>query len=61
MPLISTLGKQRQVDLCMLEASLDYRDNSRLARAIIQRNPISKKQNKIIFKQDEVGHKNSLV
>ena len=44
-PLIPALGKQRQVDLCEFEASLVYRASSRTARAI-QRNPVSKKQNK---------------
>jgi hypothetical protein len=47
-PLISALGRQRQVDLCEFKASLVYRMNSRTARAT-QRNPVSKnktKQNK---------------
>jgi hypothetical protein len=45
MPLIPALGRQRQVDLCELEASLVYRVSSRTASAI-QRNPVMKKQNK---------------
>jgi hypothetical protein len=48
MPLIPALGRQRQVDLCELEASLVYRVISRRASAI-QRNPVMKnktKQNK---------------
>ena len=45
-PLIPALGKQRQVDLCVFEASLVYRVSSRTARAA-QRNPVLKtKQNK---------------
>ena len=42
-PLIPTLERQRQVDLC--EASLGYKLSSRTARAT-QRKPVSKKQNK---------------
>jgi hypothetical protein len=46
-PLIPTLGRQRQVDLCELEASLVYRVSSRVARAT-HRNPVlkNKAQNK---------------
>jgi len=44
-PLIPTLGRQRQVNLCEFKASLIYRMNSRAARAT-QRNAVSKKQNK---------------
>jgi hypothetical protein len=44
MPLILTLGRQRQVDLCKLEASLVCRVSSRTARAT-QRNPVLKKPN----------------
>ena len=40
MPLISAL--QRQTDLCEFEANLVYRMSSRTARAIAQRNPVSK-------------------
>jgi hypothetical protein len=36
------LGRQRQVDLCELKASLVYRVSSRTARAT-QKNPVSKK------------------
>jgi hypothetical protein len=39
MPLITTLGRQRQADLCEFEASLFCRARSRTARAT-QRNPI---------------------
>ena len=45
MPLIPALRRQRQVDLCELEASLVYRVSSWTARAI-QRNPVSKNKNK---------------
>ena len=43
--LIPALRRQRQVDLCELEASLVYRVSSRTARAI-QRNPVLKKKTK---------------
>lgn len=39
MPFILALGKQREEDLC--EASLVDKVNSRTARAITQRNPVS--------------------
>ena len=41
-PLITELGRQRQVDLCEFETSLVYRARSRTARAVTQRNPVSK-------------------
>jgi hypothetical protein len=44
-PLIPELGRQRQVDLCVFEASLVYRVSSRTVRAT-QRNRISKDKNK---------------
>jgi hypothetical protein len=44
-PLIPIFGRQRQEDLCELEASLDYRVSSRIAKAT-QRNPVSKKKKK---------------
>ena len=37
---------RRQVDLCEFEASLIYRVHSKTARAVTQRNPVSKKQTK---------------
>ena len=40
-PLIPTLGRQRQIDLCEFAASLVYRVSSRTFRAI-QRNHVSK-------------------
>jgi hypothetical protein len=43
-PLIPALGRQRR-SISEFEASLVYRVSSRTARAI-QRNPVSKKQNK---------------
>ena len=39
MPLIPTLGRQRQMDLCEFKASLVYRVSFRTARAT-QRNPV---------------------
>jgi hypothetical protein len=41
MPLIQALGRQRQVNLCELEASLVYRASSKTARTVTQRNPIT--------------------
>ena len=41
MPLIPTLGRQRQADLSVFKASLVYRVSSRTARAT-QRNPIKR-------------------
>jgi kinesin family protein C1 len=41
--LIKGLGRQRQTDLCEIEASLGCRASSRTARAS-QRNPVSKKK-----------------
>jgi hypothetical protein len=37
MPFILALWRQRQVDLCELEASLVYRMSSRTARAIFKK------------------------
>ena len=37
--------RQRQVDICELEASLVYRVSSRIVKAT-QRNPVSKNKNK---------------
>ena len=45
-PLIPVLGRQRQVDLCDLEASLVYKASSRTARTITQRNSVSKQKQK---------------
>jgi hypothetical protein len=50
MPLISALGRQRQVDLCEFKASLVYRVSSRIARAT-QRNPDWKKKTKTKTKE----------
>jgi hypothetical protein len=44
-PLIPALRRQKQVDLCELEASLVYRFSSRTAKAT-QRNPVLKNKNK---------------
>ena len=46
-PLISALGRQKQVDLCEFEASLAYRVSSRTVRDT-QRNPVSKNKNEKI-------------
>ena len=48
MPLIPALGRQRQEDLCELEASLVYRANSRIGSKAKQRNPSPKNKT---FKQ----------
>ena len=47
MPLILALGRQRQVDLYEFKASLVYKVRTRSARAVTQRNPDLKIQNKI--------------
>ena len=39
MPLIPSLGRQRQANLCEFEASLVYRASSRVAKAT-QKNPV---------------------
>ena len=41
-PLLPALGRQRQEDLCELEASLVYKESSRTAR-VTQENPVSQK------------------
>jgi hypothetical protein len=46
MPLIPALGRQRQEDVCEFETSQVYKVNSRTARAITQRDPVSKQTNK---------------
>ena len=43
-PLIPTLRRQRQADLCKFKTSLVYRASSRTARAVTQRNPVLKKE-----------------
>ena len=45
-PLILALRRQRQANLCELEASLVYRVSSRTVRVVIQRNtlPLKKKR-----------------
>ena len=44
MPLIPALGKQKQADLCEFKTSLVYKENSRTASAVTQKNAVSKKQ-----------------
>ena len=44
-PLILALKRQRQVDLCEFEDSLDYMISSRIAR-VTQKNPVSNNNNK---------------
>ena len=44
MPLISVLGRQKQVYLCEFRASLVYRVSFRTARVITQRNSVLKNQ-----------------
>ena len=51
MTLIPVLGRKRQADLCEYKASLVCRAGSRTARAVTQRNPVLKSQNKT--KQNE--------
>jgi hypothetical protein len=44
MTLILVLRRQRQADLCEFEVSQVYKVSSRTARAITQRNPVSRNQ-----------------
>jgi hypothetical protein len=44
MPVVPALWRQRQVDLCELEASLVYQSTFRTAGAVTQRKPHLKKQ-----------------
>ena len=46
MPLIPALGKQRQVDLYEFKSSLVYKESSKTAWAVTQRNSVLKNQNK---------------
>ena len=46
MPLIPALGRQMQVDPCEFKANLDHRASFRTDKGP-QRNPVSKKQNKV--------------
>lgn len=43
-PLIPVLGRQRQGDVCGFGASLVYSVSPRTARAVMQREPVSKHQ-----------------
>jgi hypothetical protein len=43
-PSIPALWKQRQEDLCEFEASLVYKESSRTARTVTQRNPVLEKK-----------------
>ena len=43
--MILGLSGQRQAHLCEFEASLVYRASSRTARAVTERNPVSKQNN----------------
>ena len=45
-PFNPSTWEQRQGELCEFKASLVYKESSRLARAVTQRNPISKSKNK---------------
>ena len=42
MPFIPALERQRQAELCEIEASLVYKASSRITRAVAQRNPVFK-------------------
>jgi hypothetical protein len=53
MPLIPALGRKRQAD-AEFKASLVYKVSSRTARAI-QRNPVSKNQNKQTNKKTKIN------
>ena len=47
MSLMPALGRQRQVDLCEFHDSLVYRESSRMAMVVTQRNLVSKKNPQI--------------
>ena len=53
--LIPAVGRQKQADLCELEASLVYKANSRTARTVPQKSPVSK--NKQTNKKSEHAYK----
>ena len=59
MPLIPALRRQRHADLGEFEVSLVYRTSSRTARAVTQRNLVSKNKNKQtkMFHVSLRGHK----
>lgn len=46
MPLVPAFSRQRRADLCEFKASLVYKASSSTAKAVTQRNPISKNQGK---------------
>ena len=37
---VPALGRQKQINLCELKASLVYKASSRTARAVTQKNPV---------------------
>ena len=60
MPLIPALGRQRQADICELEASLVYRVRSKTPRTVTKRNPVLKqasKQQQPLQKQKKTQNK----
>jgi hypothetical protein len=58
--LIPTLGRQRQSDLCELEASLVSKVNSKVARAVTQRNAVwTNKINKTKQQQQQQQQQNN--
>jgi hypothetical protein len=60
MSLIPALWKRRQVDLYEFKSSLIYREGSRTARVVTQRNPVSKDKNKQT-NQTKPNHTRSLL
>ena len=51
MPLTPALVRQRKADLCVFKASLAYREFSRTAKVVTQRNSVLKQTNKQTNKQ----------
>lgn len=51
--MVEALWRQRQMDLHEIKASLAYRGSSRTARAVTQRNPVSKNQKSKPINQTE--------
>lgn len=48
------LGRKRQVELCGLKARLVYKETSRTARPITQRNPKRKKKKHMSEREREI-------
>ena len=56
MPEIPALRRQRQVDLCEFKAGLVFSESFRTARAVTQKNLVSKKEKEKNLKKKEFQH-----